>query len=515
MQRFKQVVADIPLSEHIGRGIERETLRIQPDGHLAQTPHRREAWGSNLTHPLITTDYAENLLEFVTPVTRSHEQLMASLLDIHHYTMSHMKDELLWPMSMPCLVESQDDIPLAQYGSSNVGVMKNIYRRGLKHRYGSTMQIIAGIHYNFSMPDDFWPRWQTALGDTQPLTDFISEQYMGLIRNFYRFGWIIAYWFGASPALCESFLNEQESTLKFEKIGKGTLYLPYATSLRMSDLGYTSSAHSDLEISYNSLPEYIQGVRKACQTPSAEFATLPVKENGEYYQLNQNILQIENELYAPIRAKRVAESGQTPSQALHDKGIEYVEVRLLDVNPFMPQGVSSRQLQFIDAFLLWCLVEPSAPFSGGELKRSRDNLNQVALYGRDPQLELTIDGHSQLATDYIQQITENIRQFAPILGPEYVQAVDSVTQRPPLAEQVLSQLVTNDEDNGEFALELARQHALALEDHKLTYWSQEQLDDLVTTSLHSQLEIEQNDSSSLDDYLQDYFKRAYRSLDDA
>ncbi|MFM2485785.1 glutamate--cysteine ligase [Celerinatantimonas yamalensis] len=501
------------LGNQIGRGIEREALRIQPNGLLATTPHPRQKLGSNLTHPLITTDYAENLLEFVTPVAHSHQQLMASLQDIHHYAMSKMDGELLWPMSMPCFVGNDDDIPLAEYGSSHVGVMKHLYRRGLKNRYGSTMQIIAGIHYNFSLPERFWPQWQKQLGNTQPLQDFISDQYMHLIRNFYRYGWVIPYWFGASPALCHSFVQDHPSPLAFKKVGKGSLYLPYATSLRMSDLGYTSSAQSKLQISYNSLQEYVCSVRQATQTTSDEFAKIGVKVDGEYRQLNSNILQIENELYAPIRAKRVTQSGQTPSQALYEKGIEYIEVRSLDLNPFSAQGVTTQQLQFIDTLLLWCLMMPSEPFATGELQQCRENLNQVATQGRDPQLQLTIGNKKQSVVQWRDYIMNGSTQVAELLGEEFYSALDRVRHQAPLSEQLLGQLQANDEDNGTLALELAQNHRLALQEHALSQWSTDQLDALVRESLARQQAIEAADHGSLDEYLDEYFQRAMQPLD--
>lgn len=511
LDSLKQL-AQTGLGEQIGRGIERETLRIQPNGQLAQTPHLRQSLGSNLTNPLITTDYAENLLEFVTPVERNHAQLMDALKDIHSYTIDAIGDELLWPMSMPCFVGDDDSIPLATYGQSNVGMMKHIYRRGLKARYGSTMQIIAGIHYNFSLPDSFWPQWQQVLGNEQPLQEFISAQYMHIIRNFYRYGWVIPYWFGASPALCKSFIHDRQSSLKFKPIGRGSLYLPYATSLRMSDLGYTSSAHSNLQISYNSLKEYVCSVRKATQTPSEEFAKLGVKVDGEYRQLNSNMLQIENELYAPIRAKRVTQSGQTPSQALFEKGIEYIEVRSLDLNPFVAQGVDSFQLQFIDSLLLWCLIMPSESFASGELQQCRENLNQVAVAGRDPNLTLEISGQRRLVSDWLKEINQGMSQLANALGQPFMDAFERVTQRPPLSEQLLAQLLSEDEDNSMLALELAKNHKLALQEHSLSFWSKAQLDEIVAQSLDKQRMIEQQDTLSLDDYIKDYFARASEPL---
>ena len=329
----------------IGRGIEREALRILPEGELSQRPHYH-ALGSALTHPSITTDYAETLLEFITPVTQSPEQAIAQLQDIQKYTLSQIEGELLWPMSMPCFVEDEDKIELAQYGDSNIGKMKTVYRQGLKNRYGSMMQVISGIHFNFSFSKDFWRTLQAIDQNQQPIDDYISARYFSVLRNYKRYCWLIPYLFGSSPSLCPSFLQGKAHQLPFKKSPSGSLYLEHATSLRMSDLGYTNSEQSSLRICYNNLDDYVAGVQEAINLPSETFAQIGVKVDGSYQQLNANVLQIENELYAPIRPKRVAHSGEKPSQALKSRGVEYIEVRALDVNPFVDTGISIEQVYF-------------------------------------------------------------------------------------------------------------------------------------------------------------------------
>ncbi|KAB8311548.1 glutamate--cysteine ligase [Rouxiella chamberiensis] len=366
----------------IRRGIERETLRVNPDGSLATTGHP-ESLGAALTHRWITTDFAEALLEFITPVDDNIEHLMAFLRDIHRHVARELGDERMWPFSMPCFIESGQDIELAQYGSSNVGRFKTLYREGLKNRYGALMQVISGIHYNFSLPLSFW---QERLGvtDVESGKEAISAGYFKLIRNYYRFGWVIPYLFGASPAICKSFLKGRETDLPFEYTDSGLCYLPYATSLRLSDLGYTNKSQSNLGITFNDLETYVQGVKKAIRTPSAEYAEMGVKKDGKYLQLNTNVLQIENELYAPIRPKRVTKSGESPSDALMRSGIEYIEVRSLDVNPFSPVGIDATQARFLDLFLVWCALADAPEMNSDELLCTRKNWNRVILEGRKP-----------------------------------------------------------------------------------------------------------------------------------
>ena len=194
-------------------GLEKESLRVMSEGGIAQTPHPA-ALGSALTHPLITTDFSEALTELVTPPCDSVAEVIQSLDDIQNFIYRNLDDEILWATSMPCVVAGETSIPLARYGTSNAAQMKTAYRRGLGLRYGRAMQVIAGVHFNYSFSDEFWRLYQQLLNNDGPLQDFISEQYMGLVRNLLRYGWLVPYLFGASPAVCKSFLNGKRTMLQ-------------------------------------------------------------------------------------------------------------------------------------------------------------------------------------------------------------------------------------------------------------------------------------------------------------
>lgn len=505
----------LPAIKGIRRGIERECLRITADGHLAQTPHPASL-GSALTHANITTDFSESLMEFITPVSDSVEILLAQLTDIHRYVVRHLDNEQLWPLSMPCLLKGDDHIPLAQYGSSNIGRMKTLYRQGLHHRYGSRMQVIAGVHFNFSMPDSFWSEWHQLEGNGGCLQDFVSEAYLGLIRNVYRYGWLIPYLFGASPALCGSFLKGKEHHLPFERLGKGTLYLPYATSLRLSDLGYTNNAQAGLNISLNSLDQYVASLRRAIGTHAAEFARIGVKVDGEYRQLNDNVLQIENELYAPIRPKRTAESGEKPSQALDSRGVEYIEVRSIDVNPFAAVGIDQSQIRFLDTFLLWCLLTPSAPLGEEEIALNRRNFTRVVLEGRRPGLELEVFGGESLPLQALgERYFAELGEVASLLdscccrgcyGEAYQQQLAAI--RDPsltLSARVLALLQQDDQDVLPFGLALAGRYHDLLQNAKPRFWDDGYFDEEGIRSLARQRKTEQSDTVGFDEFLDAYF----------
>ncbi|MFT8209902.1 MAG: glutamate--cysteine ligase [Symbiopectobacterium sp.] len=405
----------------IQRGIERETLRVQPNGHLAQTGHP-ENLGAALTHPWITTDFAEALLEFITPVDQDVDHLLAFLQDIHRYFARNIGSERLWPFSMPCFIPDETDIELAQYGTSNIGRFKTLYREGLKNRYGALMQTISGVHYNFSLPLAFWQA-RAGVADAESGKQEISAGYFRLIRNYYRFGWVIPYLFGASPAICSSFLQGRETALPFERGENGLYYLPYATSLRLSDLGYTNKSQSNLGITFNTLDGYVAALKRAIKTPSAEYAAMGVKQGERYLQLNTNVLQIENELYAPIRPKRVTRSGETPSDALMRGGIEYIEVRSLDINPFTPSGVSAEQVRFLDLFLIWCALVDAPEMDSAELQCTRKNWNRIILEGRKPGLTVGMgcETRQQPLADVGHALFRDLRRVAEVLDREHEQ----------------------------------------------------------------------------------------------
>jgi len=498
----------------IGRGIEREALRVLPEGKLSEKPHGKKL-GSALTHPQITTDYSETLLEFITPVSQTPEQSIAQLQDIQKYTLSQLDGELLWPMSMPCFVEDDNKIPLAQYGTSNIGQMKTVYRQGLKNRYGSMMQVISGIHFNFSFPESFWQTLKKINKNNCSLVDFTSDRYFSLLRNYKRYCWLIPYLYGSSPAICSSFLQNKPQQLPFKKSPAGALYLEYATSLRMSDLGYTNSEQSELKICYNDIEGYVEGVQQAINLTSETFEKIGVKVDGKYQQLNTNVLQIENELYAPIRPKRVAKAGEKPSEALLDRGVEYIEVRALDVNPFVDTGISIDQIYFLDIFLTFCALQDNCNLDCSVQQEYEKNMDEVVLRGRDPQLLLSDCGQSKSIEHWGNEIFVQLAKVAKLLDKayktdKYSQSINFEREKinnPNLtpSAQIIELLVEQGQSLSKMSLEKAEQfrHELMAKDYQ--FYDQQHFIDSVEKSHLNQQAIEASDSLSFDDFLADYF----------
>ncbi|MDX1450975.1 MAG: glutamate--cysteine ligase [Oleiphilaceae bacterium] len=397
----------------IKRGIEKEGLRTSPQFDIAQSDHPR-ALGHPLTHAQITTDYSEALLELITPVSDSRENLLTQLAQVHRYVQQHLPDELLWAGSMPCRLAGDKSIRIAEYGNSNIGRLKHVYRQGLGVRYGRIMQSIAGLHFNFSLDDAFWLSRQQALGDTQSLQDFKSDQYFALIRNFRRHSWLLMYLFGASPALDSSFLNGHTHDLEpFDD--KGTFFKPYATSLRMGDLGYHNNAQSSLNICFNTLSNFTHTLSEAIHTSYAPYEKIGIQRDGEFIQLNTNILQIENEYYSSIRPKRTTRSGERPTQALRERGVEYVEVRCLDLNPFLPLGISDKQVDFLDLFLLHCLLQESPVISDDSCRMIERNFSDTVNIGRQPGLTLQRGEQSITLQDWGLELMESMAPLATTL----------------------------------------------------------------------------------------------------
>ena len=512
LRSLVQALGPVPFA---GRrvGLEKESLRVDRAGYISQRPHP-EGLGSALTHPSITTDFSEALLEFVTPAYRGVRETWRNLRHLHQFTYPLIGDEVLWATSMPCMVTGDRSIPIARYGSSNVGTMKHVYRCGLSHRYGRVMQTISGVHFNFSLPRRLWAAYREIEGrDGERLGAFTSDRYFALVRNFHRRGWLVPLLFGASPAICRSFLGSAPHA--FSELGRGTLYEPYATSLRMSDIGYKNSSQRRLGISYASPGDYIRTLHAAIETPHPPYEDIGVVVDGEYRQLNANLLQIENEFYSFIRPKQIARSGEKPTVALHRRGVRYVEIRALDVDPFSPIGIDVDTMRFLEAFIIHCALESSPPISELEREESDENQRLVAVRGRDPALRLRRAGSGVPIFDWAREIVDAVAEIAEALDTpgrtrRYAHAVDACHAalddpcRLPSA-RVLEELRARSEAFFEFAMRKSEEHRATLLAASLPHGRKMALEADAAASLRAQREIEAADRLSFAEYLERYF----------
>lgn len=519
---------DYTLFQDMQRGIERESLRMQANGFLSQQTHPI-ALGAALTHPTITTDYSEALLEFITPPTKSITDTLSILKDIHSFTYQHLPEgESLWSLSMPCMLDSQDEnIPIAQYGTSNLGQFKTLYRKGLAVRYGRRMQTISGVHYNLSFPDELFATLQQQESDLTlknlSLQDYRSHRYFGLIRNFLRQIPLVIYLLGASPSICRCFVTGREHNL--QELVKGTMYLPHATALRMGKLGYQNSAQRKLGIHYNNLSGYLAGIREATQCSYPEFTALGLDDaDGNPIQINDHVLQIENEYYSVIRPKQTPQAGESPSDALQARGVAYVELRAVDVNPFSPIGINADTASFLETLALYCLLSDSPEIDEAEQAMLDRNQLLVVERGREPQLQIEqpTSGDATTQVDFqtwIQQqldamqpcasiLDQALGQQAPASNTLYQSAwalmqARSLDSSKTLSAQMLKQ-TTELGGTWAFGANLAAQYQEYYQSHTLSADTQQQFEQAATESLKAQQQLEAQTHISFQDYLKPY-----------
>jgi len=494
------------------RGIEKESLRVLPDGNLAITPHPA-GLGSALTHPHITTDFSESQLELITGVHTNVEGCLQELTEIHQAVFHELGDELLWVKSMPCRLPTDDQIPIGRYGTSNVGRAKTVYRIGLSYRYGRRMQTISGIHYNFSMPPEAWPLLQAVDAGSGDAQIYQNAAYFSLIRNFRRHSWLLLFLFGASSAVCSSFVAGRAHPLQVLK--PGTLYLPYATSMRMGPLGYQSDAQASLAVSYNCLESYAHSLNGALTKPYPPYEAIGIRDGDDYRQLATSLLQIENEFYGTIRPKRRIRSGERPLRALGERGVEYVEVRCIDLDPYSPIGIAADTMRFLDVFLLHCLLSDSPKDTPEEIAEVSRNQHLVALQGRNPELRLTKHGQALSVTEWGAAILDECEPIAAALdaghrSSAYRDALSAARATLRTPDLTPSARLLEDVKGAHlgscvsFGLSQSVRHAEAVRSLQLAAGLRARYAQMAQASLAEQSRIEAQDSEPFETYRQKY-----------
>lgn len=499
------------------KGIEKESLRISTQGMIAQTAHPK-VLGSALMHPFITTDYSEALLEFITPPFAEADAMLEFMRQIHQFVYPNIGDELLLSTSMPCGIDGDLSIPIAEYGSSNIAKMKHIYRKGLWHRYGRSMQSIAGIHFNYSVPEKLWPALFAQQSEITDLAAFINHSYFGLVRNFQKTGWLILYLFGASPAICKSFFGSRPHLMaQFEEFDNGSLYHPYATSLRMSDIGYKSKNQENLKIDYNSLAGYVETLTQAISTPYPEYEKIGIKDGAEYKQLNCNILQIENEFYSTMRPKQIIASGEKPTLALKRRGVRYVELRSLDLNLFSPVGIELSTTYFLEAFLLNCLLQESPLHQGQEVQINNQNQLKVAHAGRQPGLVLNNHQGEITLKAWANDILAAMQPVCAVLdagnpAKPYSTALElqqALVDNPELtpSARILADMRNDQQCFGQYALAQSKKHQAYFKSTNLDPKLGQDFQKMAEVSWEQQSALEQQDALDFDSFLAQYFSQ--------
>ena len=494
------------------RGIEKEGLRVDGEGWLSSAPHPA-ALGAALTHPRVTTDFSEAQLELITGVHTDIDDCLRELTQLHQFVHRSLGDELLWCASLPCKLPPDDRIPIARYGRSNAGRLKEVYRQGLAHRYGRRMQVISGVHYNFSLPEAAWDSLRENEGHHLPATEFRDQRYLALIRNFRRHSWLLLLLLGTSPAACGSFVEGRSHGLS--AWDTGSVFAPFSTSLRMGRLGYQSDAQASIAVSFNGLREYASALVLALTEPYAAYETIGLSVDGEYRQLSTTLLQLENEFYGTIRPKRVAMAGERPLRALVERGIEYVEVRCLDLDPFCPIGIEADTIRILDIFLLHCLLSESPPDSARELVAVSKNQRIVAEAGRDPLVRLDRGGEKVSPAEWGGEL---LRQCEPIAGAlddahgcvDYSRVLTGASRALRDLPSLPSARVLRETERGhrrsfpDFAMALSRCHRETLVALPMESEAAARLEAMASRSITDQRQIEAGDDVPFETFRQRY-----------
>lgn len=491
----------------IYRGLEKEALRVQPNGRISMQAHPA-ALGSALKNPVITTDFSESLTEIITGVHDNIDAMLQELADTNTFLVQHCPEsEYLWAASMPPAIDDERNIPIAQYGSSHIAQMKHWYRVGLANRYGRIMQSIAGIHYNISFnPDLFLAIAQQQNQSFNSLQSAQSYFYMKLIRQFLAQDWLLILLFSAAPIAANTSISQPGDF--FHRYNNDISIGPHATSLRLSPLGYQNQEVHPGLIDHSSIENYAADLFHTTHTPSQYYNELPALFHPKAKQLNTNILQIDNEYYSNIRPKPKFISEQTPSLLLYQNGIEYIEIRLFDLNPYQPLGVTASQLAFTDVFCTHCLLQPEVTLTQDQIQSNRNTITKFGLdrnqtLHHEDQLKAT----PTVASDKLNQLLLTAQWMDQHTAqPTYTTAVLEQQQKIQDWDHFIAQrLLEHKDDYHQHILSLSQSHHNYFQQRTLSPDTKNKLQAIANDSAQQQKELEANNAnSSFADYYQHY-----------
>ena len=491
---------DILLESKVG--LEKESFRIA--GTKISNISHQEVLGSSLYHPHITTDFSESQIEFITPPFPHNIEVITFLEDLHNYVSNNIESEYLWPLSFPPNISNEDEIRIANYGNSNLAHLKTLYRKGLAFRYGKLMQSISGIHFNFSFSDKFWNHDIFSEKDNNE-KNLKSCLYFKMIRNLQRMNWLIIYLYGASPFIPKSFMK----SIDVDHTKRGNdYYFPYATSLRMSSLGYRNLLQSKLAVSTNSLEEYIKDLSRLLQQPSQSYQDGIADFSRNAQQINSNIIQIEAEYYASFRPKS-KDTVPRPILSLKKNGVDYIEVRSLDVNPFSRIGIRQEDMDLMEIILVYSALSSSPKIMAQEEKLNKENSMFVSTEGRKPGLKINYQNKRKEMKDCALELLDQMIPIASSMNKEYAleKAVEKVlnpemTPSGMLIEKFLSDTKSIDE----LGLELSQRNKKYYYQNKLSKEKDKFLTDLASKSLLTQGKNEKAESESFHSFCRNYLE---------
>jgi len=385
MQKLINIINDKKLNRFLTKcnfGIEKENVRVDPSGYLAMTKHP-DIFGDKLKNPYITTDFSESQVEMITPSLDTIEETYNFLDSLHDLVSLELKDEYLWPQSTPPSIPDEKDIPVSKFDETFEGSKAQKYRDYLSQKYGKQKQLLSGIHYNFSFKDEFLDLLYKESKESD-FKLFKDEIYLKISRNFFKYRWILIYLFGANPGIHGTYSKKCVDLL--DEVAPDSFSYPTGNSFRNGMCGYKNN--EVFNISYNSRKKYAEDIKKL---------------------VSQGKLISEKEYYSPIRLK--AKDNKNLLRSIEEDGIEYLEVRLLDLNPTVKTGISIDQLYFVHLFLLFCLFTDEDKLTAQDTWEGNKNHDLVAHYGRKVDLELFSNGKFKLLKDLGIEIISKIEKI--------------------------------------------------------------------------------------------------------
>lgn len=380
-------------------GLERETLRVDGEGKLALTKHP-EVFECKISHPYITTDFSESQIELITPILNTLEELYSFVNSLYDITVLELKDEYLWPQSMPCSIPEDDLIPIADYGKCKSGEVASNYRKKLLKKYGGKKQLISGIHYNFSFNEELIKDLYKKIGNGETYRDFKDSIYLKIVRNYLRYRWLLIYLLGGTTTMHETF--GEKCVIDLDKISKDGFSNNGAVSYRNSECGYKNPI--DLYPNYNSVKEYVESV---------------------YKFIDDKLIDNHKELYTQIRLK--AKDNDRFLESLLEDGINYVEMRSIDINPFSKAGISLDDLNFINLLTIYFLIKDESSYEKWQ-EEAQNNQNIISIYGQ-MDVALFRDGETITKNNWALDILNEMKEMNSKLSLGKGDIIDSMIEK--------------------------------------------------------------------------------------
>lgn len=380
-------------------GVEREGLRVDTKGKLSEKPHP-VIFGYKMCNPYITTDFSESQLELITPVFSTTKETYKFLNALYDIVAMELEDEYLWPQSMPAIIPEDKDIPIAEFCGCEEGKIAREYREELLLKYGGKKQLISGIHYNFSFNENIIRKLYENSDKSSDYKDFKDDVYLKVTRNYLRYRWLLIYLLGCTSVVHKSY--NEDCVKQLDEISKGSFSNEGALSYRNSECGYKNKI--DLFPSYNSVEEYVNSINKF---------------------IDEDFIDSHKELYAPIRLK--AKDPKSLLKSLVSDGINYLEYRSIDINPFEKGGISLDDLYFINLFNIFLLIEDESDYKNWQ-QEALKNQNIIATKGQND-VDLIKDGKSVSKIKWGLEILDKIKVINDELKLRQDKIIDNIVDK--------------------------------------------------------------------------------------